>query len=86
MGDEPNGVISSLNYSAVHESKLNSDFVKAFHTADATKKARLESAATAARAGLAATDLATAQKNAVQADSILKAAGGNSGGAAMSSY
>ncbi len=55
-------------------------------TADATKKARLESAATAARAGLAATDLATAQKNAVDADTILKAAGGSSGGAAMTSY
>jgi len=35
MGDEPNGVISSLNYSAVHDSKLNRDFVTAFHAADA---------------------------------------------------
>jgi branched-chain amino acid transport system substrate-binding protein len=37
MGDEPNGVISSLNYAAVHDSKLNRDFVNAFHAADPTK-------------------------------------------------
>jgi branched-chain amino acid transport system substrate-binding protein len=37
MGDEPNGVISSLNYSAVHDSKFNHDFVAAFHAADASK-------------------------------------------------
>jgi branched-chain amino acid transport system substrate-binding protein len=37
MGDEPNGVISSLNYSAVHDSKFNHDFVSAFHAADASK-------------------------------------------------
>jgi branched-chain amino acid transport system substrate-binding protein len=37
MGDEPNGVISSLNYAEVHDSKLNRDFVNAFHAADATK-------------------------------------------------
>jgi branched-chain amino acid transport system substrate-binding protein len=34
MGDEPNGVISSLNYSAVHDSKLNRAFVTAFHASD----------------------------------------------------
>jgi branched-chain amino acid transport system substrate-binding protein len=37
MGDEPNGVISSLNYSAVHNSKFNRDFVTAFHAADSSK-------------------------------------------------
>jgi branched-chain amino acid transport system substrate-binding protein len=34
MGDEPNGVISSLNYSAVHDSKMNRAFVSAFHASD----------------------------------------------------
>lgn len=34
MGDEPNGVISSLDYSAVHDSKLNRDFVSSFHRID----------------------------------------------------
>ena len=37
MGDEPNGVISTLNYSEVHPTKLNRDFVAAFHAADSSK-------------------------------------------------
>ena len=38
MGDEPNGVISTLNYSEVHNSKVNRDFVNAFHAADTSKQ------------------------------------------------
>jgi branched-chain amino acid transport system substrate-binding protein len=37
MGDEPAGVINSLNYSAVHNSALNREFVKQFHLADTSK-------------------------------------------------
>jgi hypothetical protein len=42
-------------------------------TSDATKKAALESAADTARAGIAATDLMTAQKAATQTSTALKA-------------
>jgi hypothetical protein len=53
---------------------------------DAAKKAELESAAVSARAGLAAGDLATAQKNAQDVAAILKAEGGSAGGNSMTSY
>ncbi len=53
---------------------------------DAAKKARLETAAAAARAGLATADFATAQKNAQDVAAILKAEGGSAGGSSMTSY
>jgi branched-chain amino acid transport system substrate-binding protein len=37
MGDEPNGVISTLNYSSVHDSPANRAFVKSFKATDTGK-------------------------------------------------
>ena len=55
-------------------------------SSDAAKKAKFEAAAASARLGLAASDLATAQKNAQDAAAILKTFGGSAGGGSMTSY
>lgn len=72
MGDEPNGVISTLNYSEVHDTKLNRDFVNAFHAADSTKKLEPNFFAVAAYDCMTAIDKAvTAQKGSVDPDKTM---------------
>jgi branched-chain amino acid transport system substrate-binding protein len=72
MGDEPNGVISSLNYAAVHESKLNRDFVTAFHAADSTKTLEPDFFAVAAYDCMTAFDRAVAaQKGTIDPDKTM---------------
>jgi branched-chain amino acid transport system substrate-binding protein len=72
MGDEPNGVISSLNYSQVHPSKLNQDFVNAFHAADATKTLEPNFFAVAAYDCMSAIDKAVAaQKGTLDPDKTM---------------
>ena len=72
MGDEPNGVISSLNYSAVHDSKFNRDFVTAFHAADPSKTLEPNFFAVAAYDCLSAIDKAVAaQKGAIDPDKTM---------------
>lgn len=72
MGDEPNGVISSLNYSAVHESKLNADFVKAFKAADSSHQLLPDFFAVAAYDCLSAIDKAVAaQKGTIDAEKTM---------------
>lgn len=72
MGDEPNGVISTLNYSEVHDTKLNRDFVNAFHAADPTKKLEPNFFAVAAYDCMSAIDKAvTAQKGSVDPDKTM---------------
>ena len=72
MGDEPNGVISSLNYSAVHDSKFNRDFVSAFHTADASKALEPNFFAVAAYDCMSAIDHAVAaQKGTLDPDKTM---------------
>jgi branched-chain amino acid transport system substrate-binding protein len=72
MGDEPDGVINSLNYSAVHNSAFNRDFVKAFHTADESKKLEPNFFAVAAYDCMAAIDKAVvAQKGTLDADKTM---------------
>ena len=72
MGDEPNGVISSLNYSAVHDSKFNRDFVNAFHAADSTKTLEPDFFAVAAYDCLTAFDHAVAaQKGTLDPDKTM---------------
>ena len=74
MGDEPNGVISSLNYSAVHDSKVNHDFVNAFHAADASKTLEPDFFAVAAYDCLSAIDKAVAaQKGSLDPDKTMAA-------------
>jgi branched-chain amino acid transport system substrate-binding protein len=63
MGDEPNGVISSLNYSAVHDSKLNRAFVSAFHASDKDAAHLPNFTAVAGYDCLAAIDRAIAKAN-----------------------
>ncbi|MGA2392953.1 MAG: ABC transporter substrate-binding protein [Candidatus Lustribacter sp.] len=72
MGDEPNGVISTLNYSAVHNSKLNRDFVNAFHAADPTKTLEPNFFAVAGYDCMSAIDKAVAaQKGSVDPDKTM---------------
>ncbi len=72
MGDEPNGVISSLNYAAVHDSKLNRDFVSAFHAADSTKTLEPDFFAVAAYDCMTAFDRAVAaQKGTIDPDKTM---------------
>ncbi len=72
MGDEPNGVINSLNYSEVHDSKLNRDFVSAFHAADASKTLEPNFFAVAAYDCMSAIDKAvTAQKGSLDPDKTM---------------
>jgi branched-chain amino acid transport system substrate-binding protein len=72
MGDEPNGVISSLNYAAVHDSKLNRDFVTAFHAADSTKTLEPDFFAVAAYDCMTAFDRAVAaQKGTIDPDKTM---------------
>lgn len=72
MGDEPNGVISTLNYSAVHPTKLNRDFVNAFHAADATKALEPNFFAVAGYDCMSAIDKAVAaQKGTVDPDKTM---------------
>jgi len=72
MGDEPNGVISSLNYSEVHDSAMNRDFVKAFHAADSTKTLEPNFFAVAAYDCMTAIDKAVAaQKGALDPDKTM---------------
>jgi branched-chain amino acid transport system substrate-binding protein len=72
MGDEPNGVISSLNYAAVHDSKLNRDFVTAFHAADSTKTLEPDFFAVAAYDCMTAFDRAVAaQKGTLDPDKTM---------------
>ncbi len=72
MGDEPNGVISSLNYAAVHDSKLNRDFVNAFHAADPTKTLEPDFFAVAGYDCMTAFDHAVAaQKGAIDPDKTM---------------
>jgi branched-chain amino acid transport system substrate-binding protein len=72
MGDEPNGVISSLNYSAVHDSKFNRDFVNAFHAADPTKTLEPDFFAVAAYDCMTAFDRAVAaQKGTLDPDKTM---------------
>jgi branched-chain amino acid transport system substrate-binding protein len=74
MGDEPNGVISSLNYSAVHNSKVNRDFVNAFHAADTTHSLEPDFFAVAAYDCLSAIDKAVAaQKGTVDPEKTMAA-------------
>lgn len=74
MGDEPNGVISSLNYSAVHDSKLNRAFVTAFHSSDANPAHLPNFQAVAAYDCLAAIDRALTKVNgSTDPDAILAA-------------
>jgi branched-chain amino acid transport system substrate-binding protein len=73
MGDEPNGVISSLNYSAVHDSKLNRAFVTAFHSSD-TNAAHLPNfQAVAGYDCLAAIDRAVTKAGSTDPDKIMDA-------------
>jgi branched-chain amino acid transport system substrate-binding protein len=72
MGDEPNGVISSLNYSQVHPSKFNQAFVTAFHAADATKTLEPNFFAVAAYDCMSAIDKAVAaQKGTLDPDKTM---------------
>ena len=72
MGDEPDGVINSLNYSAVHNSPLNKAFVSAFHAADDSKKLEPNFFGVAAYDCMAAVDKAvTAQKGTLDADKTM---------------
>ena len=72
MGDEPAGVINSLNYSEMHPSALNREFVKAFHAADATKKLEPNFFAVAAYDCMSAIDKAVvAQKGTLDADKTM---------------
>jgi branched-chain amino acid transport system substrate-binding protein len=72
MGDEPNGVISSLNYASVHPSKLNTDFVNAFHAADPTKALEPNFFAVAAYDCMSAIDRAVvAQKGTLDPDKTM---------------
>ena len=72
MGDEPNGVISSLNYSAVHDSKFNRDFVAAFHAADPSKALEPNFFAVAAYDCMSAIDKAVAaQKGTLDPDKTM---------------
>jgi branched-chain amino acid transport system substrate-binding protein len=72
MGDEPNGVISSLNYASVHDSKLNRDFVTAFHAADSTKTLEPDFFAVAAYDCMTAFDRAVAaQKGTIDPDKTM---------------
>ncbi|HEY5348626.1 MAG TPA: ABC transporter substrate-binding protein [Candidatus Lustribacter sp.] len=72
MGDEPNGVISSLNYSAVHDSKVNRDFVAAFHAADSSKTLEPNFFAVAAYDCMSAIEHAVvAQKGSVDPDKTM---------------
>jgi len=72
MGDEPAGVINSLNYSAVHPGKLNRDFVNAFHAADPTKTLEPDFFAIAAYDCMTAIDKAvTAQKGTLDPDKTM---------------
>ena len=74
MGDEPAGVINSLNYSEAHDSALNRDFVKAFHAADDTKKLEPNFFAVAAYDCMAVIDKATvAQKGTLDPDKTMAA-------------
>jgi branched-chain amino acid transport system substrate-binding protein len=73
MGDEPNGVISSLNYSAVHDSKLNRDFIKAFHASDANPAHLPNFTAVAAYDCLAAIDRAVTRAGSTDPDKIMDA-------------
>jgi branched-chain amino acid transport system substrate-binding protein len=72
MGDEPDGVINSLNYSEVHPSRLNRDFVAAFHAADATKTLEPDFFAIAAYDCMTAIDKAvTGQKGTLDPDKTM---------------
>jgi branched-chain amino acid transport system substrate-binding protein len=72
MGDEPDGVISSLNYSEVHDSKFNHDFVTAFHAADATKTLEPDFFAVAAYDCMSVIDKAVAaQKGSLDPDKTM---------------
>jgi branched-chain amino acid transport system substrate-binding protein len=72
MGDEPDGVINSLNYSEVHPGKLNRDFVNAFHAADSTKTLEPDFFAVAAYDCMTAIDKAvTAQKGTLDPDKTM---------------
>jgi branched-chain amino acid transport system substrate-binding protein len=74
MGDEPNGVVSSLNYSAVHDSKLNRDFIAAFHAADSNPMHLPNFQAVAGYDCLAAIDKAmTSIKGSTDPDAIMAA-------------
>jgi branched-chain amino acid transport system substrate-binding protein len=74
MGDEPDGVINSLNYSAVHDSPLNREFVKQFHLADDTKKLEPNFFAVAAYDCMSAIDKAVAaQKGTLDPDKTIAA-------------
>jgi branched-chain amino acid transport system substrate-binding protein len=74
MGDEPAGVINSLNYSAVHDSALNREFVKAFHAADDSKKLEPNFFGISAYDCMAAIDKAVvAQKGTLDPDKTIAA-------------
>jgi branched-chain amino acid transport system substrate-binding protein len=61
MGDEPAGVVSTLNYSIVHPTATNRDFVKAFKATDSGKSVEPDFF------GVAAYDCMTAIDKAVEA-------------------
>ena len=72
MGDEPNGVISSLNYSTVHNSPQNRDFVRAFKAADTSKTLEPNFFAVAAYDCMSAIDkVVTAQKGTLDPDKTM---------------
>jgi branched-chain amino acid transport system substrate-binding protein len=72
MGDEPAGVINSLNYSEVHPSRLNREFVKAFHAADGSKKLEPNFFAVAAYDCMSAIDKAVvAQKGSLEPEKTM---------------
>jgi len=74
MGDEPAGVVSSLNYSAVHDSKFNRDFIAAFHASDNDPKHLPNFQAVAGYDCLAAIDKAmTSLKGSTDPDAIVAA-------------
>jgi branched-chain amino acid transport system substrate-binding protein len=72
MGDEPNGVISTLNYSSVHDSPENREFVKAFKAADAGKNLQPNFMAVAAYDCMSAMDkVVVAQKGTLDPDKTM---------------
>jgi branched-chain amino acid transport system substrate-binding protein len=74
MGDEPAGIVSSLNYSAVHDSAFNREFLAAFRAADSDPKHLPNFQAVAGYDCLAAIDKAmTSLRGSTDPDAIMAA-------------
>jgi branched-chain amino acid transport system substrate-binding protein len=72
MGDEPAGVVSTLNYSIAHDSAVNRAFVKAFKATDSGKGVEPDFFGVAAYDCMAAIDKAvSAQKGALDPDKTM---------------